>query len=64
MKVPFIGSSPKLSWQRLKSKQKHVHDLYRTPVTGGWLITDNHGGMTFIPDENHFWDGDSLSLDK
>lgn len=37
--------------------------FYRSMVPGGWLVFcrgSSEGGMTFIPDPNHQWDGNSL----
>lgn len=65
MKLNFFGgNSPKLDWQKLKSKQKQIPDLYRCAVPGGWLISN--GGetpsLTFIPDFDHEWDGASVPI--
>ena len=58
----FGNSAPVLNWQKLKSRNnKHTPELYRTAVPGGWLISQSEtGGLVFIPDPNHEWDGDSL----
>jgi len=64
-----------LDWERLGSKIGG-RDLgfngpraYRTKITGGWLVessrqTSGGGGtgtgLTFIPDPEHKWDGNSL----
>lgn len=60
----FGGSTPKLEWQKLKSKQKNVPDLYRSPVFGGWLISSNgeRSALVFIPDPDHEWDGNSYPM--
>lgn len=60
----FSNNSPKLEWQKLKSRQKNVPDLYRSAVIGGWLITSGGEGapLTFIPDPEHEWDGSSYPL--
>lgn len=56
---PF-NKSPKLEWQKLKSNNCNVPDVYRTPVFGGWLISHGwEGGLSFVPDPNHQWDGES-----
>ena len=35
----------------------------RTAVPGGWLISQSlTGGLVFLPDPDHEWDGDSLTL--
>lgn len=59
---PFSKNTPRLDWQRLKSKDKNVPDLYRSPVTGGWLVSAGiDAGLVFIPDEKHAWDGNSIT---
>ncbi|WP_239660386.1 hypothetical protein [Cardiobacterium hominis] len=64
----LFGSSnrrtPVLEWQKLKSRNnKHIAELYRTAVPGGWLISQSGtGGLVFLPDPDHEWDGDSLTL--
>ena len=64
-KLLFGGSNrrtPVLEWQKLKSRNnKHMSELYRTAVPGGWLISQSGiGGLVFLPDPDHEWDGDSL----
>ena len=48
-----------LKYQELESNM----DVYRAKVPGGWLVLfkgfDN-AGLTFYPDPNHAWDGNSL----
>lgn len=59
---PFTKKPPKLLWQKLKSKERNVPDLYRSTVPGGWLISNGiDGGLVFLPDPDHAWDGNSLS---
>ncbi|UJF25036.1 hypothetical protein L0B52_02525 [Suttonella sp. R2A3] len=60
--MKFFGSkAPKIRWQTLSSDQKKIASLYRSPVPGGWLISSGEdGGVTFIPDAEHQWDGYSL----
>lgn len=62
----FGNSAPVLNWQKLKSRNnKHTPELYRTPVPGGWLISQSEtGGLVYIPDPNHEWDGYSLQADS
>ena len=67
-KLLFGGGSsrtPVLEWQKLKSRNnKYTPELYRTAVPGGWLISQSlTGGLVFLPDHEHEWDGDSLTLD-
>ena len=67
-KLLFGGGSsrrtPVLEWQKLKSRNnKYTPELYRTAVPGGWLISQSlTGGLVFLPDPEHEWDGDSLTL--
>lgn len=60
----FSTSTPKLEWQKLKSKHKNVPDLYRSAVPGGWLMASGgeHPSLVFIPDTDHDWDGNSYPL--
>ncbi|MGV6826597.1 MAG: hypothetical protein ACWA5Q_06450 [bacterium] len=40
--------------------------MYRAKIPGGWLLSvrgyddKEGGGLTFIPDPNHEWDGNSI----
>lgn len=61
---------PTLKWQKIKNTgplSAERAETYRTQVPGGWLLslTDANGtgrgiGITFVPDPNHEWDGNSL----
>ena len=67
VKLLFGGGNrrtPVLEWQKLKSRNnKYTPELYRTAVPGGWLISQSlTGGLVFLPDPEHEWDGDSLTL--
>ena len=58
-------ASPKLYWEPLKNEGTSgvLRHTYRTKVPGGWLLSasDADGmGLTFLPDPNHGWDGNSL----
>jgi len=33
---------------------------YRAMIPGGWLVRVEGGGVTFVRDRNHDWDGHSL----
>ena len=53
----------KLTWK----PQAPPGPLYRTKVLGGWLIvwywadsSGAFGGITFYPDPEHKWDGNSM----
>ena len=62
----FGGNTPKLEWQKLKSKHKNVPDLYRSAVHGGWLIGSDKEAfsLVFLPDPDHQWDGASIEQDE
>jgi hypothetical protein len=41
--------------------------LRRAPVPGGWLVTlrlNEGGGLTFVPDPHHEWDGGSVDVKR
>ncbi len=52
------------------SKDKVPGNIYRTAVPGGWLVVlaasehPANPSMTFIPDENHKWDGKSIPVSR
>lgn len=58
-----------LLWEELKS-QVGIGGMfspwiivYRAKVPGGWLVATrsyDSGGVTFLPDPEHEWDGHSL----
>ncbi|RMA81017.1 hypothetical protein [Umboniibacter marinipuniceus] len=57
-----------VTWSPLRS-EGGPHGLSRTAVPGGWLVAFNPnpssaGGLTFMPDPTHSWDGNSLVLDE
>lgn len=53
----------KIDWQRIRSTERAVPDLYRSPVLGGWLVSHGYqGGLTFVPDPEHKWDGESYPI--
>lgn len=53
-----------LNWEKIKnSHYNYTDDSYRAKVPGGWLIMvrgSTAPGLTFLPDPNHQWDGNSL----
>ena len=51
---------PKVKWEELEMKGWKGTILLRAKVPGGWLMGIVGGGMTFVPDPDHKWDGDSL----
>lgn len=57
----FGSKAPKIRWQRLSNDQKKIATLFRAPIPGGWLVsTGEDGGITFVPDNEHTWNGSSL----
>lgn len=64
-------NSPILKWEALKGEEGMwrkgdsgiISHTYRTKVPGGWLILASNAagsGLTFMPDPQHEWDGNSL----
>ena len=51
---------PKVKWEELEMKGWKGTILLRAKVPGGWLMGIVGGGMTFVPDPDHKWDGNSL----
>ena len=53
-----------LYWEDLGYSNYNYSDaMYRSKVPGGWLIMvrgSTAPGLTFLPDPNHKWDGNSL----
>ncbi|AZR82807.1 hypothetical protein [Thiomicrospira sp. S5] len=71
----FSGAYPvgKVKWERVEGLGAIKMDLYRTKIVGGWLVTfsagnaatgSGSGGLTFISDPEHSWDGSSLNLEE
>ncbi len=54
-------SSPRLVWHTLENGHLSGR-TYRAKIPGGWLLTKNSNdtGITFVPDPQHKWDGNSL----
>ncbi|HHX8537345.1 TPA: hypothetical protein ACVO0U_004255, partial [Vibrio alginolyticus] len=60
-------SDSTLHWENLSNEGFAVHHrTFRTKVPGGWLVSVTsrvyHGvgcGVTFVPDPQHLWDGNS-----
>ncbi len=51
-----------LNWEKIKNSHFSLAgDSYRTKVFGGWLVMIPGGGVTFLPDPDYRWDGNSLS---
>jgi hypothetical protein len=64
----FTSDDFNLEWEELRAKNTlGPRNTYRTKIPGGWLVSTKEydsdgvgGGITFVPDPNHEWDGDSL----
>ena len=50
-----------LNWEKIKNSGSlsSTQDTNRAKVAGGWLVS-HFGGVAFLPDPNHQWDGNSL----
>ncbi len=57
---------PGLTWEALRNDgaRQAYKFTFRSKVPGGWLVgasyTTEGIGLTFLPDPNHEWDGNSL----
>ena len=59
--------TPGLIWEQVKSSRADAHafaldwQVHRARVPGGWLVLvlHNTSGLTFYPDPQHQWTGDS-----
>ncbi len=51
--------SPTLVWESL-TNYGGPRRAIRTKIIGGWLLSTCEGSLTFIPDPNHDWDGNSI----
>jgi len=59
-----------LVWEKIESvddtpwNRPHIVSVRRAKVPGGWLVSAENnaggGGLTFVPDPDHKWDGSSL----
>lgn len=59
--MKLFGKKPRLEWKAIASKGGPKKIFFRTPVPGGWLISTAEGeSLTFLPDSDHRWNGDSL----
>ncbi len=52
----------KLHWEQIDAESWFTGgQLWRAKVPGGWLVMlSTCQGITFYPDPNHVWDGNSL----
>ncbi len=50
---------PRLNFQTLNVRGTS-NSLARARIPGGWLVAGQSGGVTFVPDAGHEWDGASL----
>jgi len=53
---PFAKPEYKLKWEAMHSSIP----ASRCKVPGGWLVSVTNGGLTFLPDAEHVWDGGSV----
>ena len=53
---PAPARETRLEWATLDSSEYKVR---RAAVSGGWLVTLDGNGVTFVPDPRHQWDGGS-----
>jgi hypothetical protein len=54
---------PELKWERIGAGAWSTPGsaIVRAKIPGGWLVTyESSGGLAFVPDPNHQWDGNSL----
>jgi len=51
-----------LIWEKLEDDFSSYDPTYRAKVPGGWLIRvgEGSGGITFYPDPEHLWDGNTI----
>ncbi|WP_413431607.1 hypothetical protein [Crateriforma spongiae] len=64
------AAKPSLAFERLRVHEDGrlgSHTVRRAKVPGGWLVSIDTGnrpepsvGITFVPDVDHVWDGNSL----
>jgi hypothetical protein len=54
--TPVAKPEHKLKWEAMSSSIPGS----RAKVPGGWLVSITNGGLTFLPDAEHSWDGSSL----
>ena len=55
--TPEADEGPRLEWEQLRSKDFTVR---RAAIPGGWLVAVHGGGLTFVPDARHEWNGASV----
>ena len=48
------GQSLSVTWE-VVACQGAEFSLWRAPIPGGWLVVNDDGGMTFVPDAEHKW---------
>ena len=53
---------PKLEWEEISpgGLRSPTQAIVRTPIPGGWLLSGFTGGLVFVPDPQHRWDGGSV----
>lgn len=63
MSKRIFGTGP-LKWEVLvEPDSAPTQAILRTPIPGGWLLSGvATGGLTFVPDPEHKWDGGSVPV--
>jgi hypothetical protein len=52
------GDTLSVSWEVVPGHGADV-SLFRAKVPGGWLVSTDAGGLTFVPDPDHTWNQSS-----
>ena len=63
-----LSIMPKIIWETIETETKDALSysgatISRSKILGGWLVYagfSEQGGVTFVPDPQHQWDGGSL----
>ena len=61
-----MADRKEIKWERLHTDASGEY-MDRCPLPGGWLIKTKVGiqiAMVFLPDPDHKWDGNSLTLEN
>ena len=59
-----LNDRPELEFEPLNTSDEWKElEIRRARIAGGWLVLASwgaaHGGLTFVADPNHAWDGGS-----
>lgn len=56
-----VPERPRLVFESMDVRAPgHSLALYRARIPGGWLVASHSGGVAFVPDGEHTWDGTSV----